>query len=259
MNDKILNELEDGLVGIGDQIKSWRRDERFRSVLDPVEFKTQADIKANILIKNLLEKLDPKCKVISEEDGIFKKNRPKKYWLIDPIDGTASWFDGFDGFVTQIAYIENGVPYYGAVYAPCLKKLWTASINKGAHLNGKKMDRLKYVDRFNLIDNYPEPRRVAKKIYNAINITKYIECGSLGLKSCMVADGTADIFVKDVIVRDWDIAPAAVILKEVGGVIKNFNGKDMKYMGKFEKTDGLIVTRDSNLFEMVLRVVNDNG
>jgi fructose-1,6-bisphosphatase/inositol monophosphatase family enzyme len=251
--------LESGLVNIGDQIKLWREDKKFRNILEPIEFKTQADIKANILIKKLLGELDPGCVIISEEDSFFKKNRPSKYWLIDPIDGTASWFNGFNGFVTQIAYIEDGVPQYGAVYAPCLKKIWAASKNKGAYLNGKRINKLKHIGRINLIDNYPEPERVAKRIYDTINITKYIECGSLGLKSCLVADGTADLFVKDVIIRDWDISPASVILKEVGGLIKNFNGKDIEYKGDFNKSDGLIVARDEDLLKVVLKFIGNKG
>ncbi len=257
MNSIVISNLESGLKNIGDQIKLWREDEKYRSILEPKAFKTQADIKANALIKKLLEELDPRCVVISEEDGTFKNKRPEKYWLVDPIDGTASWFDGFDGFVTQLAYIKNDIPLYGAVYAPCLKKLWTALKGNGAYLNGERLDELKHIDRLNLIDNYPEPQRVAKTIFESMSVTKYIECGSLGLKACLVADGTADLFVKDVVIRDWDIAPAEVILREVNAMIKDFDAKNIEYQGRFEKNNGLIVTRDSKLLEATIHTINN--
>jgi 3'(2'), 5'-bisphosphate nucleotidase len=259
MNSIVISNLESGLKNIGDQIKLWREDEKYRSILEPKAFKTQADINANVLIKTLLEELDPGCVVISEEDGAFKNKRPEKYWLVDPIDGTASWFDGFDGFVTQLAYIKNDIPLYGAVYAPCLKKLWTALKGNGAYLNGERLDELKYIDRLNLIDNYPEPQRVAKTIFESMPVTSYIECGSIGLKACLVADGTADLFVKDVVIRDWDIAPAEVILLEVNAIIKDFNSKNIEYKVKFEKNNGLIVARDDILFEATLNTINNKG
>ncbi len=252
MNSIVISNLESGLKNIGDQIKLWREDEKYRSILEPKAFKTQADIKANALIKKLLEELDPGCVVISEEDDTFKNKRPEKYWLVDPIDGTASWFDGFDGFVTQLAYIKNDIPLYGAVYAPCLKKLWTALKGNGAYLNGERLDELKHIDRLNLIDNYPEPQRVAEIIFESMPVTKYIECGSFGLKSCLVADGTADLFIKDVIFRDWDVAPAEVILREIGAIIKDFNGKDIKYSGSFIKENGLVISRDIDLYSDTL-------
>ena len=259
MNSIVISKLESGLKNIGDQIKSWREDEEYRVILEPKAFKTWADFKANTLIKNLLEELDPGCVIISEEDSTFKNNRPEKYWLVDPIDGTASWFDGFDGFVTQLAYIKNDIPLYGAVYAPCLKKLWTALKGSGAYLNGEKLDELKYIDRLNLIDNYPEPQRVAKIIFESMPVTKYIECGSFGLKACLVADGTAGLFVKDVVMRDWDIAPAEVILIEVNAIIKDFDSKNIEYKGKFEKNNGLIVARDNTLSQTTLYTINEES
>jgi 3'(2'), 5'-bisphosphate nucleotidase len=258
MNSIVLSSLESGLKNIGDQIKLWREDDKYRSILEPTTFKTQADIKANALIKKLLEELDPGCVVISEEDSTFKNRRPKKYWLVDPIDGTASWFDGFDGFVTQLSYIKNDIPLYGVVYAPCLKKLWTALKGNGAYLNGERLDELKHIDRLNLIDNYPEPQRAAKIIFNSMPVTKYIECGSFGLKACLVADGTADLFIKDVVFRDWDVAPANVILNEVGGILKDFTGGNIEYNGSFSKNNGLIASRDTDVYKKTRDVISRN-
>jgi fructose-1,6-bisphosphatase/inositol monophosphatase family enzyme len=189
MNKKIISKLECELKNIGDQIKLWRENREFRNILELKSFKTQADNKANNLIKHLLNKLDPDAIILSEEDEYLDDTRPEKYWLIDPIDGTASWYDGFDGFVTQLAYIENHQTLYGAVYAPVMNKFWSAIKGDGAFLNGKRLHRLKAIDRLNLVDNYPEPRHISKNIFDNFNVSEYIECGSLGLKSCLVADG----------------------------------------------------------------------
>lgn len=258
MNPSLLKQLEEGIILIGNKLCMWRDDPTSRQVLEPKAFKTKADQKAHDLIKKLIEGLFPYSIVLSEEDVEERwGERPSRYWLIDPIDGTASWYDGFDGFVTQLAYIENNVPIYGAVYAPVFAKLWTAYKGKGAYLNGVQLPRLAQNFRLILIDNYPRPTHIAEKVSLALPITQYIECGSLGLKSCMVIDGSADLFVKDVVVRDWDIAPIAVLINEVGGVMVDLDGNAIEFHGSFEKEKGLIVARDQALVDSVVRMAAD--
>jgi len=254
MNENKLLTLEKGLIAIGDEICEWRNDHDARKLTDISAFKTNADFKAHLLLTTLISEHFPHAIILSEEDENLDPQRPDCYWLIDPIDGTASWYDGFDGFVTQMAYIEDRVPVYGAVYAPVLNKLWTGIKNGGARLNEVLLPQLSKRDRLNLIDNYPEPRHIAKKINNNVEISKYIECGSLGLKSCMVADGTADLFVKDVVIRDWDVAPAEVIIREVGGVIADLNGYGIHYSGAFDKENGLVVARDRCLLDLAVTI-----
>lgn len=247
MSSRVFQQIEQGLVAIGRDIMAWRDDASVRGVLEPEAFKTVADLRAHESIAKLIHQYCPGSKIVSEEDADHAGKRDDAYWLIDPIDGTASWYGGFDGFVTQIAYLERGVPRYGAVYAPVLDKLWSASVGEGAWLNGVRLPALASSERLNLIDNYPEPRRIAATVAERMPISRYIECGSLGLKSALVADGTADLFIKDVVVRDWDIAPVAVMLGEVGGVMCDLAGAPMQFTGPYEKKGGLIVARDPSL------------
>lgn len=248
-----LPQFEKDFQVIGDAIASWRTEESVREVLEPKEFKTVADKKAHDLICKLIQETFGDVVILSEEEDINEGERPEKYWLIDPIDGTASWYDGFDGFVTQAAYIESDVSLYGVVYAPAMNKIWTAVKGQGAFLNGERLSVFKESTRLNLIDNYPEPRRIAKTISEKLPVDKYIECGSLGLKSCMVAAGIADLFVKDVVIRDWDIAPVLRIIEELNGVVTDLKGNKIELKGSFVKEDGLIVTRSEQL---VFNVVN---
>ena len=69
-----------------------------------------------------------------------------------------------------------------------------------------------------------------------------------------MADGTADLFAKDVVVRDWDIAPASVIIGEVGGVICDLKGKRIPFTGSFEKHEGLVVARDQSVAQFAIDV-----
>jgi len=83
---------------------------------------------------------------------------------------------------------------------------------------------------------------------------KYLESGSIGLKICMVAQGVADLFVKDVTVRDWDVAAPHLVLSEAGGVLRRFDGQEFELAGSFEKL-GLIAAASQALQAHVNEVV----
>lgn len=237
---------------VGKRILTWRIDEAYKHLNSVDDFKTEADQCAHNLIFTGLSEIYSNVEIISEESEGLKASRPDAYWLIDPIDGTASWYHGFDGFVTQAAYIEGGIPLFGVVCAPVLKKTWTALRGGGAYINGKRLPLLKSSDRLLLVDNTSSPHGITKHIAIAMPVTGYIESGSLGLKTALVADGTADLFIKDVCVRDWDLAPAAVVLAEVGGGICMSDGSPYIFDGPFEKDGGFIVARDLPLLNKAI-------
>lgn len=238
---------------VGRQVVAWRTDAASRHLHSEADFKTEADRRAHNLICEGLTRLYPGVEIISEESPVHDGSRPAVYWLIDPIDGTASWYHGFDGFVTQAAYIENGVPLFGIVHAPVTRKTWTAVRGGGAYVNGRPMPMLAAADRLVVTDNTREPHGVSRDLVALLHATGYFESGSLGLKSVLVADGVADLFVKDVCVRDWDVAPAEVILHEVGGHLSLADGSPYVFDGAYEKTAGFIVARDAALMGRAVR------
>lgn len=243
------------MESVGKAIVVWQSEPKFRQLYSEADYKTEADRQAHDQISRGLIQLFPSIEIVSEENSSHDHARPSEYWLIDPIDGTASWYHGFSGFVTQAAYIEHGKPLFGVVHAPLLSKTWTAVHGKGAYLNGKRLSKLAKADRLIVTDNSPVPHGISQYIIARLGATGYLESGSLGLKTVLVAEGSADLFVKDVCVRDWDIAPAAVILQEVGGSLSRLDGSPYVFSGSYEKHGGFIVARDQSLLSEVIRVL----
>lgn len=238
----MLHDLSCIVEEVGKSLLKWRDLQIFEGKWEGTQFKAKVDLMAHQELENHLIELAPDIPIISEEDAnSLVKDRPTLYWIIDPIDGTASFIKGFSGFVTQIALIEENKPKLAAVYAPVLNELYTAKIGKGAYLNNRKLFVLNNDVSKTLIDNYPEPRGIAKKAYCEFKFKNYIECGSIALKICKVADGTADLFLKDVIIRDWDLAAPHLILNEAGGFLTDIYGKKFEYYGDYEHK-GLIAT-----------------
>ncbi|RXK53016.1 inositol monophosphatase family protein [Oleiharenicola lentus] len=234
------------LEALGRELLRWRTDDTARALHSRQDFKTEADRRADAFIKERLAVLFPGVPIWSEEDTEHGSTRPAAYWLIDPIDGTASWYDGFPGFVTQTAFIADQVPQAGIIHCPATNQTWTARAGEGAWRNGRRLPGLLPRDRCIVVDNTPKPHGIAAELVRALPATGYRESGSLGLKAALVADGTADLFVKRVTVRDWDMAPAAVLLAETGGLLALPDGQPFGFDGPMEKP-GVIVARDAGL------------
>jgi len=239
---------------VGASLLAWRAADIIDGHWDGAQFKARADKMAHQALSALLLKLAPRIPIISEEDtGSLVRERPSRYWLIDPIDGTASFVNGFQGYVTQVALIEDDAPSLAAIYAPDLKLLYTAERTKGAFLNEKRLQVTAADNELTtLIDNYPEPRGTTLAAFNELPFKKYIECGSISLKICKVADGTANVFFKDVTIRDWDVAAPQLVLEEAGGMLREITGHAISYMGGYEHP-GLVAAES---IEVCRRIVS---
>jgi 3'(2'), 5'-bisphosphate nucleotidase/myo-inositol-1(or 4)-monophosphatase len=237
---------------VGTLLLKWHNLRIFEGKWEGSQFKAEVDLMAHQELESHLKKLAPNIPIISEENAnSLIKDRDKVYWLIDPIDGTASFIKGYPGFVTQIALIEDNKPKLSVIYAPVLNELYTAKIGEGSYLNNKRLFVSNKGALKTLIDNYPEPRGITKKVYDEFKLKNYIECGSIALKICKVADGTADLFLKDVTVRDWDLAAPHLILEESGGILTDIYGNKFEYRGNNGHT-GLIAAHSQKVnYEVV--------
>jgi 3'(2'), 5'-bisphosphate nucleotidase len=81
---------------------------------------TKADLRAHVVINNILEVSG--LNILSEEAFVPYENccKWKRYWWIDPLDGTKDFMACNDEFTVNIALIENGVPIIGVVAAPAI-------------------------------------------------------------------------------------------------------------------------------------------
>lgn len=203
--------------------------------------KASADVEVHRFLAQALTTLSPGVPVVSEEDAhTHGHERPDLYWLIDPIDGTASFVDGFPGFVTQAALMHDRRPVLAGVHAPVLAETFLAEAGAGASRNGARLNvATRARGEWVLIDNTPAPHGLAARLTRDWSIPGYLECGSIGLKICRVAEGRADLFVKDIPVRDWDVAAPQLVLEEAGGCLRDPEGRPFAYTGPFEHA-GLI-------------------
>ena len=183
--------------------------------------------------------------VLTEENSSPKVNSNiSEFWLVDSIDGTLSYVNGFLSYVTQFAHICDGVAIYGLVYAPEYDDLYEGIFQFGAFKNGIKIQSDYRSEFTTIVDNTRTPNKIVKSLMDDFGIANYVMSGSIGLKLCLVADGQADLFVKLNSLEAWDVAPAALVLKEAGGFACNVDGSNfINEVGI--KTKGILGARNT--------------
>lgn len=254
LNSKEISNTISIFERIGKEIMLWRKDQSKREIISKKSNKYIADKLAHEFIVKELKNIYPGVDIVSEEDENRNIERSSEYWIIDPIDGTLSWANGYKGFVTQGAFIVNDQPILSVVSAPCFAKTYTAIADKGFYINDVLFRRSLETNVVTLVDNTPKPHGITKYIIDNLDNYEYIESGSLGLKCCLIADGSANVFVKNTIVRDWDIAPIIPIIKEANCRISLLDGSEYILKNEFEK-DGIIVSSNNYLHKKILKII----
>lgn len=190
---------------------------------------TSADYAANEIVMDALLKLTPTIPIMSEEtEHLALKDRVNwhRYWLIDPLDGTQEFVAGRADFAVNIALIEDGQPVLGVVHAPVSNITYWACKGSGTFKieNGESSQVVsKAID-----PDKPSLRVAISRVQTLNTITKYIKpdvpieflsLGSCALKSCLVAEGSADIYIRVGPTGEWDTGAPQIIVEEAGGCI----------------------------------------
>ena len=210
---------------------------------------TNGDIEVNNLVTAKIKKLTPEIPIISEEtsENKFNKNL-KNFWLIDPIDGTNDYINNRDEFTINAGLILENKPELGIIFAPAKKRLFYSynigkcfelADNKEKKLDGKKISKkgeIKAVSYSKILK--PEIEEWHKKF----NVTEHVKMKS-SLKFCVIASGEYDLYIAEPRACEWDIAAGHAILKHAGGLITDFENKEIFYGKKDFKNSSLILKR----------------
>lgn len=137
-----LKKLEDKtkliLESAGQYIVShWHKLHRVK-LKDKRDVVSDVDIKVETMLRASLRKLLPEAGFVVEE-GVSSR-AAELNWMIDPIDGTKYFVNETPMFQTQIALVKNDKPILGQIYNPVSRQFFSASLDNGAYLNGRKLE-----------------------------------------------------------------------------------------------------------------------
>ncbi len=201
---------------------------------------TAADQATEKLIRQAIEERYPDHRFYGEETGKSANNGSPYCWIVDPIDGTVSYYENQPFWCTSIALWKDGKPLAGAVYAPDLDELYYAEIGQGATCNGRPI----HVKSHGTLETSVVSTGFAclRAGWTKKNNVPYfaeigMHCrgvrrfGSAAMDMCYVACGKSDAFW-ELNIQPYDLAAAAVVLLEAGGKITDLRGgEDFPYQG----------------------------
>ena len=207
------------------------------------DFVTEVDRQAENLIIEELTKSFPSHGILAEESG-ESKGQDEFRWIIDPLDGTTNYLHGFPHYAVSIACEHQGRLTHAVIYDPYKQELFAASRGDGATLNNRRIRvaNLKTAQSALLATGFPfrDPDQLDDfmKTFSAFfhKATDIRRAGSAALDLAYVAAGRLDGYWEAGL-GPWDIAAGALIVREAGGLVTDFNG-DADFLDKGEVVAG---------------------
>lgn len=201
---------------------------------------TEADMAAHAVIDDGLEALAPEYPLLSEESADIPfedRARWEYYWLVDPLDGTREFIKRNGEFSVNIALIHEHRAILGVVYAPALSLCYYAAEGLGAYKQEKDNPAIPIH-----VQNHCRAKVIVagSRAHRSESFNRFLEklgdyeLLSMGsaLKSCLVAEGIADIYPRLGPTSEWDTAAAHCIVTEAGGRLTNTQMQDLPYNTK---------------------------
>ncbi|MBC3364812.1 3'(2'),5'-bisphosphate nucleotidase CysQ [Pseudomonas sp. SWRI154] len=204
---------------------------------------TAADMAAHDVIVAGLTALAPDIPILSEEDADIAqcvRAEWKRWWLVDPLDGTKEFISGSEEFTVNIALIEDGRVVFGVVSMPTNGRFYVGGAGLGAWRADKGVEPSPIAARhamapgdvFTIVASRrhtsPEQERLLSGLSESLGPLQLTNIGS-SLKFCLLAEGAADCYPRLAPTSQWDTAAAQGVLEGAGGEVLDLDGQPFCY------------------------------
>ncbi len=210
---------------------------------------TKADDASEVVILAALARLAPGIKVVSEESCGTIGALPRRFFLVDPLDGTKEFIQRRNDFTVNVALIEDGCPSFGLVYAPA-RALLAVTVAKGKAVSAELQPSASGADFSQLHLTTLHARTADRQGLTALvslshldaeteaylaklNIAERSSVGS-SVKFVALAKGEADVYPRFGPTMEWDTAAGQAVLEAAGGKVVTLSGEPLRY-GKTEQ------------------------
>jgi 3'(2'), 5'-bisphosphate nucleotidase len=204
---------------------------------------TEADEAADALISAGLRAAFPDVVLITEEQSASHALNAQTFLIVDPLDGTKEFVQRRGDFTVNIAYVENGVPQRGVVYAPAQGRLFytladgtaveeTGEFAKAAAGPVTPIKVSKPDNSALMVVASKSHRDAATDDYIGKYACKDTKSAGSSLKFCLVATGEADLYPRLGRTMEWDTAAGDAVLRGAGGHVVRFDDHSPLAYGK---------------------------
>lgn len=216
-------------------------DVKVKSDASPV---TEADEAADALISAGLRAAFPDILLVTEEQAASHTQKGDTFLIVDPLDGTKEFIKRRGDFTVNIAYVEDGHPIRGVVYAPAKERLFYTTADgstveeAGPHVAGEPAGALTPLSVSSpnnealMVVASKSHRDEATDAYIGRYTVEDMKSAGSSLKFCLVAAGEADIYPRLGRTMEWDTAAGHAVLAGAGGAVVRFDSHAPLVYGK---------------------------
>ncbi|MGH8637644.1 MAG: 3'(2'),5'-bisphosphate nucleotidase CysQ [Burkholderiales bacterium] len=181
-----------------------------------------ADVAAERVIVEALTAWDATIPIVAEESSMPSASLAamwRRYWLVDPLDGTKEFLATNGEFTVNIALVDDGAPVLGVVLAPAFDLIYCAGRKLGAwrQRGGSRPERIssgrwRPGQPARVVESRSHPSPGLETFLASIDVVERVRLGS-SLKFCRVAEGSADLYPRFGPMMEWDVAAGDCIYR----------------------------------------------
>ena len=223
----------------------------------PTDILTATDLRVEAFMRKQIRAMFPNHQIVGEEEsggGPVDLGRPT--WFLDPVDGTTNYFHGLPFVACNIAFWDNGAMRMGATADVRRRRIYWAEEGRGSWMGRTrlKVSRTRTLSRAvvstgfttdratNADNNIAEFSEIAPRTRDVRRI------GCAGLDTAWVASGELDAYWEQGN-GPWDWAVGALLVREAGGRVTNYDGRD------WLPGDGSFVASNGRVHDALLRSI----
>ena len=205
---------------------------------------TDADLEAHRLICDRLRQLTPEIPILSEEspaEEILQRRQWRRYWLIDPLDGTKEFIKRNGEFTVNIALIDNHRSVLGVVHVPATATTYAGSLSQDAIKRGANGEEeqihcrpLDAAGGMTLLTSRSHIDDRQDQYIQQLEQLAALTVKGVGssLKLCLIAEGQADLHLRLGRTCEWDTGAAQAVLEAAGGKVMDLLMQPLNYNQK---------------------------
>jgi myo-inositol-1(or 4)-monophosphatase len=208
------------------------------------DVKLQLDMECQERASEIVRQWYPSHAILGEEGGEMGE-ADGVTWIIDPIDGSVNFTHGLPVWCCSVAVMSRGEILAGAVFAPMLQELFTATVESPTERNGSAI-RVSSVSALAeasvAISLAPREADGGRSLGILGEVLPFCQktrnLGSAAMDLCYVASGAFDAYAESGI-NLWDVAAGGLFVQQAGGTLEVLETLDNRRM-RMIATNGVL-------------------
>ena len=196
---------------------------------------TQYDKQVQERLRTGLLEIMPDAHFVGEEGSTHQFAPTGTFFIVDPIDGTTNFIKDYRFSCISVALVVDNAAELGVIYNPYADEMFYAQRGEGAYCNGKRLhvSNEPLENGIVVFGTAPYHEELNEKAFQlayayfkkALDVRR---SGSAALDLCTIAAGRAELFF-ELVLSPWDYAAGALIVKEAGGLVSDYDGRPLAY------------------------------